>query len=133
MKEEEEDNDLEREAVEELLKEAKRGKIRSETMGAMGWMKCPLASTNKRFLVNTIKNTLPTSKPKDQSRASEEKKTEDHQQEKRQSRTHKTHPYERSRDSQRDDRSRDSQRDKSRSSQGKGKKEEKEQSPHNQR
>lgn len=26
-----------RKAVEELLKEAKRGKLRAETMGAMGW------------------------------------------------------------------------------------------------
>uniref|UniRef100_A0A8D0L4B7 Uncharacterized protein n=1 Tax=Sphenodon punctatus TaxID=8508 RepID=A0A8D0L4B7_SPHPU len=58
----EEDMELERKAVEELLKEAKRGKTRAETMGPMGWMKCPLASTNKRFLINTIKNTLPSQK-----------------------------------------------------------------------
>lgn len=51
--------------VEELLKEAKRGKARAETMGPMGWMKCPLAGTNKRFLINTIKNTLPSHKEQD--------------------------------------------------------------------
>ena len=46
----EEDQELERKAIEELLKEAKRGKTRAETMGPMGpmgWMKCPLARTNK--------------------------------------------------------------------------------------
>nr|XP_045011446.1 protein POLR1D-like [Jaculus jaculus] len=58
----EEDQELERKAIEELLKEAKRGKTRAETMGPMGWMKCPLAGTNKRFLINTIKSTLPSHK-----------------------------------------------------------------------
>ncbi|KAM6180267.1 protein POLR1D-like [Erethizon dorsatum] len=61
----EEDQELERKAIEELLKEAKRGKTRAETMGPMGWMKCPLAGTNKRFLINTIKNTLPSHKEQD--------------------------------------------------------------------
>ncbi|KAK7810498.1 hypothetical protein U0070_025146 [Myodes glareolus] len=28
-------------------------------------MKCPLAGTNKRFLINTIKNTLPSHKEQD--------------------------------------------------------------------
>uniref|UniRef100_A0A671E280 RNA polymerase I and III subunit D n=1 Tax=Rhinolophus ferrumequinum TaxID=59479 RepID=A0A671E280_RHIFE len=32
----EEDQELERKAIDELLKEAKRGKTRAETMGAMG-------------------------------------------------------------------------------------------------
>ncbi|XP_046689879.1 protein POLR1D-like isoform X2 [Silurus meridionalis] len=50
------DNDeLEKRAVEELLKEANRGRVRAETMGPAGWMKCPLQSTNKRFLVNTLR------------------------------------------------------------------------------
>ncbi|XP_025930115.1 protein POLR1D [Apteryx rowi] len=35
-------------------------------MGAMGWLKCPLAGANKRFLINTIKNTLPSQKEQDQ-------------------------------------------------------------------
>lgn len=48
------DSELERKAVEELLKEANRGKVRAETMGPAGWMKCPLGSTNKRFLLNTL-------------------------------------------------------------------------------
>ncbi|XP_063285611.1 protein POLR1D [Pelobates fuscus] len=96
------EDDLEREAVDELLKEAKRGKIRSETMGAMGWMKCPLASTNKRFLINTIKNALPPSKDEDQRSKRDQDETEDDRKEKRHSRTHKTHPYERSGQSQRD-------------------------------
>ncbi|XP_010079830.1 PREDICTED: uncharacterized protein LOC104467674 [Pterocles gutturalis] len=29
-------------------------------------LKCPLAGTNKRFLINTIKNTLPSQKEQDQ-------------------------------------------------------------------
>ncbi|XP_048453611.1 protein POLR1D-like [Rhincodon typus] len=54
----EKDGELERKAVEELLTEAKRGKARAETMGPMGWMKCPLPGANKRFLINTLKNTI---------------------------------------------------------------------------
>ncbi|XP_043929209.1 protein POLR1D [Protopterus annectens] len=53
------DAELERKAVEEILNEAKRGRIRAETMGPSGWMKSPVCSTNKRFLVNTIRSTLP--------------------------------------------------------------------------
>ncbi|XP_066555074.1 protein POLR1D isoform X2 [Amia ocellicauda] len=53
-----EEKDLERRAVEELLNEAKRGKIRAETMGPAGWMKCPLRGANKRFLMNTLRNTV---------------------------------------------------------------------------
>ncbi|KAF2973756.1 hypothetical protein EK904_004598 [Melospiza melodia maxima] len=89
----EEDPELERKAVEELLKEAKRGRTRAETMGAMGCsgaselarqlsiaqthgryngLKCPLAGTNKRFLINTIKNTLPSQKEQDQEREQKE-------------------------------------------------------------
>ncbi|KAK2814885.1 hypothetical protein Q7C36_023151 [Tachysurus vachellii] len=48
------DDELEKRAVEELLKEANRGRVRAETMGPAGWMKCPLGSTNKRFLLNTL-------------------------------------------------------------------------------
>ncbi|XP_069747613.1 protein POLR1D isoform X2 [Narcine bancroftii] len=59
----EKDGELERKAVEELLTEAKRGKARAETMGPMGWMKCPLPGANKRFLINTLKNTIPSRKP----------------------------------------------------------------------
>ncbi|KAK6486192.1 protein POLR1D-like [Huso huso] len=54
------EQELEKKAVEELLKEAKRGKVRAETMGPAGWVKCPLRSTNKRFLLNTLRNTFPS-------------------------------------------------------------------------
>uniref|UniRef100_A0A8C9BX77 RNA polymerase I and III subunit D n=1 Tax=Phocoena sinus TaxID=42100 RepID=A0A8C9BX77_PHOSS len=90
----EDDQELERKAIEELLKEAKRGKTRAETMGPMGWMKCPLAGTNKRFLINTIKNTLPSQKEQDheQKEGSEEPaKSQDQKEESRQK--HRTHPY----------------------------------------
>ncbi|XP_038233015.1 protein POLR1D [Dermochelys coriacea] len=94
----EEDMELERKAVEELLKEAKRGKTRAETMGAMGWMKCPLAGTNKRFLINTIKNTLPSQKEQVQEHEQEEEEdskppepSESRKEEK--PKKHRTYPY----------------------------------------
>ncbi|KTG35669.1 hypothetical protein cypCar_00000075 [Cyprinus carpio] len=59
-----------RKAVEELLKETSRAKVRAETMGATGWMKCPLGSTNKRFLLNTLRSSAVTHQPTNQ-RASE--------------------------------------------------------------
>ncbi|XP_042366571.1 protein POLR1D-like [Plectropomus leopardus] len=52
-----EDNELEKRAVEELLKETDRARVRAETMGPAGWLKCPLRSTNKRFLLNTLRST----------------------------------------------------------------------------
>ncbi|RVE58799.1 hypothetical protein OJAV_G00197840 [Oryzias javanicus] len=52
-----EDNDLEKRAIEELLKETDRARVRAETMGPAGWLKCPLRSTNKRFLLNTLRST----------------------------------------------------------------------------
>ncbi|XP_036414572.1 protein POLR1D-like [Colossoma macropomum] len=51
------ESQLERRAVEELLKEASRARVRAETMGPAGWMKCPLGSTNKRFLLNTLRSS----------------------------------------------------------------------------
>ncbi|CAL8294387.1 unnamed protein product [Lota lota] len=51
------DNDLEKRAIEELLRETTRARARVETMGPSGWMKCPLRSTNKRFLVNTLRSS----------------------------------------------------------------------------
>uniref|UniRef100_A0A8C1WAQ6 Pancreas/duodenum homeobox protein 1-like n=2 Tax=Cyprinus carpio TaxID=7962 RepID=A0A8C1WAQ6_CYPCA len=64
------ESELERKAVEELLKETSRAKVRAETMGATGWMKCPLGSTNKRFLLNTLRSSAVTHQPTNQ-RASE--------------------------------------------------------------
>uniref|UniRef100_A0A3Q2PNR9 Si:ch211-140b10.6 n=1 Tax=Fundulus heteroclitus TaxID=8078 RepID=A0A3Q2PNR9_FUNHE len=52
-----EDNELEKRAVEELLKETDRARVRAETMGPAGWLKCPLLGTNKRFLLNTLRST----------------------------------------------------------------------------
>lgn len=48
-----EDDELTRIALEELTKEAKRGKERSDTMGVAGWIK-PQMRPNKRFLKNTL-------------------------------------------------------------------------------
>lgn len=54
-----EDNELEKRAIEELLRETDRARVRAETMGPTGWLKCPLQSTNKRFLLNTLRSTGP--------------------------------------------------------------------------
>ncbi|XP_074170803.1 protein POLR1D-like [Rhinolophus sinicus] len=90
----EEDQELERKAIDELLKEAKRGKTRAETMGAMGWMRCPLAGTNKRFLINTIKNTLPSHKEQDPEQKEGDKEPEESQNQKEENRKkHRAHPY----------------------------------------
>ncbi|XP_023444553.1 protein POLR1D isoform X2 [Dasypus novemcinctus] len=90
----EEDQELERKAIEELLKEAKRGKTRAETMGPMGWMKCPLAGTNKRFLMNTIKNTLPPHKEQDHEQKESSKEPAKSQNQKEENpKKHRAHPY----------------------------------------
>ncbi|KAM6900388.1 uncharacterized protein FYW49_016886 [Xenentodon cancila] len=52
-----EDDELEKRAIEELLRETDRARMRAETMGPGGWLKCPLRSTNKRFLLNTLRST----------------------------------------------------------------------------
>ncbi|XP_003797669.1 protein POLR1D [Otolemur garnettii] len=93
----EEDQELERKAIEELLKEAKRGKTRAETMGPMGWMKCPLAGTNKRFLINTIKNTLPSHKEQDHEQKEGSKEPTKNQAQKEENpKQHRSHPYKQS-------------------------------------
>ncbi|XP_034025002.1 protein POLR1D [Thalassophryne amazonica] len=52
-----EDSELEKRAIEELLRETDRARVRAETMGPAGWLKCPLQATNKRFLLNTLRST----------------------------------------------------------------------------
>ncbi|XP_051910522.1 protein POLR1D-like isoform X2 [Hippocampus zosterae] len=52
-----EESELEKRAVEELLRETDRARVRAETMGPAGWLKCPLRGTNKRFLLNTLRST----------------------------------------------------------------------------
>ncbi|XP_073687303.1 uncharacterized protein [Garra rufa] len=69
------ESELEKKAVEELLKEASRAKVRAETMGPTGWIKCPLGSTNKRFLLNTLRSSALTRQPTNQ-RASERERDE---------------------------------------------------------
>ncbi|KAK2859476.1 hypothetical protein Q5P01_004096 [Channa striata] len=51
------DDELEKRAIEELLRETDRARVRAETMGPAGWLKCPLRTTNKRFLLNTLRST----------------------------------------------------------------------------
>jgi hypothetical protein len=52
------DSELNALAVEELLKEAKRGKIRAEQVGALGWQKCPLPTVNRRFVGTMVLGTV---------------------------------------------------------------------------
>uniref|UniRef100_A0A4X1TN30 Uncharacterized protein n=1 Tax=Sus scrofa TaxID=9823 RepID=A0A4X1TN30_PIG len=57
-------------------------------------MKCPLAGTNKRFLINTIKNTLPSHKEQDhepKEASAEPAKSQSQKEEGRQK--HRPHPY----------------------------------------
>lgn len=57
-------------------------------------MKCPLAGTNKRFLINTIKNTLPSHKEQDHEQKEDSKEPAKSQSQKEEGRQkHRSHPY----------------------------------------
>lgn len=56
------DEALEKLAVEELLREAVQGAARAEIVGPSGWIKAPQQKTNKRFLVNTLRNAVNSNK-----------------------------------------------------------------------
>ncbi|XP_023568407.1 protein POLR1D-like [Octodon degus] len=63
-------------------------------MGPTGWMKCPLAGTNKRFLINTIKNTLPCHKVQDHEQKEGTKETAKGQDQKDTNpKKQRSHPY----------------------------------------
>ncbi|XP_066120974.1 protein POLR1D-like [Saccopteryx bilineata] len=63
-------------------------------MGPMGWMKCPLDGTNKRFLINTIKNILPSHKEQDHEQKEGNKEPAKSQNQKEESqRKQRAHPY----------------------------------------
>ncbi|XP_019646761.1 PREDICTED: uncharacterized protein LOC109487217 [Branchiostoma belcheri] len=67
------EGDLEKLAVEELLREAKRGRERAKDMGPAGWDKCPVPPANKRFLINTLASQL---SDKNRQQRSERKKSD---------------------------------------------------------
>ncbi|XP_061709272.1 protein POLR1D-like [Cydia pomonella] len=56
------DEALEKLAVEELMREAVQGAARAEIVGPSGWVKGPQQKTNKRFLVNTLRNAVSSNK-----------------------------------------------------------------------
>ncbi|XP_028157898.1 protein POLR1D-like [Ostrinia nubilalis] len=56
------DEALEKLAVEELMREAVQGAARAELVGPSGWIKAPQQKTNKRFLVNTLRNAVSSNK-----------------------------------------------------------------------
>ncbi|KPI95156.1 hypothetical protein RR46_12160 [Papilio xuthus] len=56
------DEALEKLAVEELLREAVQGAARAEIVGPSGWVKSAPQKSNKRFLVNTLRNTVSSNK-----------------------------------------------------------------------
>ncbi|XP_050415102.1 protein POLR1D [Patella vulgata] len=61
---------LEQQALDEILKETKKSAERAKEMGALGWTKCPLPSTNKTFLKNMLVSTLRNiNSPKSRNRA----------------------------------------------------------------
>jgi len=59
---EEDDAELERLAVEALLKDAKRGKERAATLGPSGWRKDKVPVANKRFLHKTLSGAVASHK-----------------------------------------------------------------------
>ncbi|KAB0372967.1 hypothetical protein FD755_015720, partial [Muntiacus reevesi] len=70
------------------------GKQDSLAQALMGGMKCPLAGTNKRFLINTIKNTLPSHKEQDHEQKEGSKEPAKSQSQKEEGRQkHRSHPY----------------------------------------
>lgn len=62
-------------AVEELLREAVQGAARAEIVGPSGWIKAPQNKTNKRFLVNTLRNAVSSNKYHSRSRRSHSHKS----------------------------------------------------------
>lgn len=56
------DEALEKLAVEELMREAVQGAARAEIVGPSGWIKQQQQKTNKRFLVNTLRNAVSSNK-----------------------------------------------------------------------
>ncbi|XP_019545648.3 uncharacterized protein LOC109416140 [Aedes albopictus] len=49
---------LTNQAVEEIYRDAKIGRIRASQVGALGWRGCPLKKTNKRFLNRTMNSVM---------------------------------------------------------------------------
>ncbi|XP_041975379.1 protein POLR1D-like [Aricia agestis] len=56
------DEELEKLAVEELIRESVQGAARAEIVGPSGWIKAAPQKTNKRFLVNTLRNAVSNNK-----------------------------------------------------------------------
>jgi len=54
----EEDAELMRQAQEEILLQAKRGKERASEFGATSWKPCPVRPVNKRFLSNMLSHSV---------------------------------------------------------------------------
>lgn len=52
------DAELLRQAQEEILLQAKRGKERASEFGATSWKPCPVRPVNKRFLSNMLSNSV---------------------------------------------------------------------------
>ena len=67
------DRELDALAAEELLKEAKRGKVRAEQAGALGWQKCPLPTVNRRFVGTMVLGTVSERRREKERRMSDKK------------------------------------------------------------
>ncbi|XP_055523377.1 uncharacterized protein LOC129717485 [Wyeomyia smithii] len=51
-------DELTKRAIEEINRDVRIGRIRSEQVGALGWRPCPLKKTNKRFLNRTVRSAV---------------------------------------------------------------------------
>ncbi|XP_078513245.1 protein POLR1D isoform X2 [Lissotriton helveticus] len=77
-------------------------------------IKCPLVGANKRFLINTIKNTIPSQRQHRESSKEDKEVSEVEQSQKKElPKKHRSHPYDRSRSGSRRDRSHSPSRSKS--------------------
>ncbi|XP_034231695.1 protein POLR1D-like [Thrips palmi] len=107
------DEELERLAAEELLKEAKQGAARAVVHGALGWKKDHAPRPNKRFLTTTLANTMQHNHRRSRSRSTSpyHKYNRSRRGNSSHESTHRDKHRHRSRERHRDDR--ESRRDKS--------------------
>ncbi|XP_065059232.1 protein POLR1D-like [Rhopilema esculentum] len=85
------DSEIERLAREEILRDIKKAKARTETLGAVGWRPCPLPKTNKRFLQNTLVGTLQANRAELKRQKQKETETDEDKFTKRSKHSNKEH------------------------------------------
>ncbi|XP_078481691.1 uncharacterized protein LOC104265467 [Ciona intestinalis] len=71
------EQELEERAAQELLREAKRGKERAQTMGTSGWKKSTIPKTNKQFLHRTLASVSHSHRVASNKKDAQKKKTKE--------------------------------------------------------